>query len=272
MFDAGKVTESIIEIRKIQEQYKSSRRSTLAAELGEVHPSDREAMQLKKRQEKSSEAIERMSELLELLSIRERRLLAQAEVAKKTVNPVKEKADLSKTEAAAGAGFEALKKKLETLNQEVDVRSAVEDCFQTVTLLQEHQFVCGEYFLVLSDGKGQVIELDNPPVVNDCLRTLRWCDGTRLQPIPIDKFLRSASRGRVLQLTDKRLCDASRTGASQEEAIVSDTAERVAYWIWAHFRSCWMLHNAVELFPAAVSSSKCAIASFGLANTTKLFR
>jgi hypothetical protein len=220
LYENGQIGESISAIKKIQQSYENSRKATLAAELDNIHPADRDAHQLKKRQEKTVGAIELMNELLALLAIRERRVQAQATISK------------SERTAIQGTSFplqpidvdQALKAKLSVPNSESATKAILEEHYLLTPVPDSHTFAANERFVVLSDGRAHVVVLDDPPLVDDAIRMKNWVEGTRLLPVPMDKFHRSAARGRILRLLDKPAVTVA--SEPETERIVSDTAER----------------------------------------------
>jgi hypothetical protein len=230
LFESGKLTESISELKKVQESYESSRKSTLAAELEEVHPADRAAHQLKKKQAKAADALEQIQELLQLLVIRERRMQAQ-------------QSNVLKSPDKSPRGTEAIeaewRKILAPLQTEEDVRRALEQRDQVVALKPGEALQPGDKLVVFSNGQGRVLQVDSPAIENESLRILDWLEQQRLLPIPLVKLFRSAERGRVMRLrpwgkdvaehsskTDATKPTLPGSAASDDEVIESENAER----------------------------------------------
>lgn len=239
-FDAGDVNQTLVELQKIRQTYIDSRKSLLDGETNIELANVRDSQQ-RKRQAKASDAVEHFDELISLLTIQSKKTKPSTPAAiislpKREYAPKPEYATASAPSVTQAEKFEnRLRKELAVVSAEQEVRKILEPHFEFVPVDAEHQLASGERLVLFSNGLGHVIQIDDPAWIDNSVRVLTWFDQKHMLPIPTDKFLKSAAKGRILRLVlrhqegnDSASEDANRTEANskEENKLVSETAER----------------------------------------------
>ena len=233
-FDAGDASQTLIELQKIRQTYIESRKSLLEVEANIELPNVRDSQQ-RKRQNKASDAVEHFDELKSLLMIQSRKNKPMEPVA--TISRLKpEKAAPRSPNVSHVEEVEnRLRKELALATSEQEVREILEPHFEFVPVDAEHQLESGKRMVLFSNGLGHVIQIDDPAFIDNSVRVLTWFDQKHMLPIPKDKFLKSAAKGRIHRLvvrhqegTESASEEASRTDShtKDENKLVSETAER----------------------------------------------
>jgi hypothetical protein len=62
--DEGDLSEALAEMNRVRETYETSRKSTLSKDVDEMDPASKESHRIKRRQNKASDALEIMSDLI----------------------------------------------------------------------------------------------------------------------------------------------------------------------------------------------------------------
>ena len=237
-FDAGDASQTLIELQKIRQTYIETRKSLLDAEANIELPNVRESQQ-RKRQSKASDAVEHFDELISLLMIQSRTTKPIEPVARIS-RPRPEKAASSSPKVSHVEEVEnRLRKELALATSEQEVRDLLKPHFELVPVDAKHEFESGERMVLFSNGLGHVIQIDDPPFIDNSVRVLTWFDQKHMLPIPTDKFLKSAAKGRIHRLLMRKLEEGESFGeetqktesnpkdeSKDENKLVSETAER----------------------------------------------
>jgi hypothetical protein len=239
-FDAGEVSQTLIELQKIRQTYIESRKSLLDGEANIELPNVRDSQQ-RKRQSKASDAVEHFDELISLLTIQSKKTKPSAPAANISL-PKPEHAPRPEYAAASALSVSQAEKYENQLRQELalatseqEVREILEPHFEFVPVDAEHQLESGKRMVLFSNGLGHVIQIDDPAFIDNSVRVLTWFDQKHMLPIPKDKFLKSAAKGRILRLVlrqqegnESTSEEANRTDShtKDENKLVSETAER----------------------------------------------
>lgn len=239
-FDAGDVNQTLVELQKIRQTYIDSRKSLLDGEANIELANVRDSQQ-RKRQAKASDAVEHFDELISLLTIQSKKIKPSAPAANSSFPkpehaPKPESAAANAPSVSQAEKFEnRLRQELAVATSEQEVRKLLEPQFEFVPVDAEHQLASGERMVLFSNGLGYVIQIDDPAYIDNSVRVLTWFDQKHMLPIPTDKFLKSAAKGRILRLVlrhqdgnESTSEEANRTEAhsKDENKLVSETAER----------------------------------------------
>ena len=239
-FDAGEASQTLIELQKIRQTYIESRKSLLDGEANIELPNVRDSQQ-RKRQSKASDAVEHFDELISLLTIQSRKTKPSAPAAnislpKPDYASKPEHATACALSVSQAEKFEnQLRQELALATSEQEVREILEPHFEFVPVDAEHQLESGKRMVLFSNGLGHVIQIDDPAFIDNSVRVLTWFDQKHMLPIPKDKFLKSAAKGRILRLVlrqqegnESTSEEANRTDShtKDEKKLVSETAER----------------------------------------------
>lgn len=239
-FDSGDLNQTLVELQKIRQTYIDSRKSLLDAEANIELANVRDSQQ-RKRQAKASDAVEHFDELISLLTIQSKRTKPSAPAAnislpKPEYPPKPEHAAASAPSVSQTEKFEnRLRQELAVVSAEQEVRKLLEPHFEFVPVDAEHQLAIGERMVLFSNGLGYVIQIDDPAYIDNSVRVLTWLDQKHMLPIPTDKFLKSAAKGRILRLLLRHQAgnesaseEANRidSHSKDENKLVSETAER----------------------------------------------
>lgn len=239
-FDAGETSQTLIELQKIRQTYIESRKSLLDGEANIELPNVRDSQQ-RKRQSKASDAVEHFDELISLLTIQSRKTKPSAPAANISLHKPEyatkpEHATASALSVSQAEKFEnQLRQELALATSEQEVREILEPHFEFVPVDAEHQLESGKRMVLFSNGFGHVIQIDDPAFIDNSVRVLTWLDQKHMLPIPKDKFLKSAAKGRILRLVlrqqegnESTSEEANRTDShtKDEKKLVSETAER----------------------------------------------
>jgi len=234
-FDANDANQSLIDVQKTRQTYIESRKTLLEAEENEELSNGRDSQFLKKRQNKAVDAVEHFDELLSLLTIQSKKAKLITPVA--THLPVKPTTSTLETNAAAQHqnADDILRKALNSVTSAEDVRKCIGQFCDLKTIEADHDFESGERMVIFSNGMGHVVEVDDPALLDGTIRIVTWLDQKRMLPIGLDKFLKSALKGRVLQLVVRDQIapeplvtnnNIRNTDVVEHEKLVSETAER----------------------------------------------
>jgi hypothetical protein len=239
-FDAGDVNQTLVELQKIRQTYIDSRKSLLDGEANIELANVRDSQQ-RKRQAKASDAVEHFDELISLLTIQSKKVKPSATAANNSL-PRPEYATKPESAAASAPNVSQADKLENRLRQELvlatseqEFRKLLEPHFEFAPVDAEHQLASGERMVLFSNGLGYVIQIDDPAFIDNSVRVLTWFDQKHMLPIPTDKFLKSAAKGRILRLVlrhqegnESTSEEANRTEArsKDENKLVSETAER----------------------------------------------
>jgi hypothetical protein len=238
-FDAGDVNQTLVELQKIRQTYIDSRKSLLDEEANIELANVRDSQQ-RKRQAKASDAVEHFDELISLLTIQSKKTkpnaAANSSLPKPEYASKPEYAAASAPSVSQAEKFEnRLRQELAVVSAEQEVRKILEPHFEFVPVEAEQQLASGERMVLFSNGLGYVIQIDDPAFIDNSVRVLTWFDQKHMLPIPTDKFLKSAAKGRILRLVlrqqegnESASEEANRTDShsKDENKLVSETAER----------------------------------------------
>ena len=224
LFDTGEFAESICNLQRIREEYQSSRKSTLAVDSQRPSSSDKEELLARKRHEKTIDALQLMDGLISSIQ-----LVASRDTSNKTPQ-----SDVDTTPIAVDSTINTkqsnesqLRSKLANAKAEANVKQILLENFRLEIINPNHSFSSGERMVIFANGDGTVVQVEDPPLVNQSLRIINWQDGKRLVPIAIDKLIRASLKSKAFLLALPMIRPSvERIIETNKPEIVSDTADR----------------------------------------------
>jgi hypothetical protein len=207
LFDEGNTQAALDEILKIQQTFLDNRKATLEADL-DNSSKDKDSQQLKRRQDKTVDALDQFKELVSRVQLHLRRTPASSTPSTKPAPPTQLPSDIKPPAPAqrhhdVAKVLESIRLQLSLSTDEQPAIELLNRHLQLQPIDLHHTASAGEFLVILSQGNAHVVEVDSPAVDAGSLRIKTWIDQKKMQPIALDKFAKAAAKQRVLQIVTK---------------------------------------------------------------------
>jgi hypothetical protein len=207
LFDEGNTQAALDEILKIQQTFLDNRKATLEADL-DNSSKDKDSQQLKRRQDKTVDALDQFKELVSRIQLHLRRTPASSTPSTKPAPPTQLPSDIKPPAPAqrhhdVAKVLESIRLQLSLSTDEQPAIELLNRHLQLQPIDLHHTASAGEFLVILSQGNAHVVEVDSPAVDAGSLRIKTWIDQKKMQPIALDKFAKAAAKQRVLQIVTK---------------------------------------------------------------------